>query len=37
MAARPGSAIDGVWLVVHDHASVPADLEHGQAMLHLTP
>ena len=21
--------IDGVWLVVHDHVSVPADLEHG--------
>jgi ketosteroid isomerase-like protein len=29
--------IDGVWLVVHDHASVPADLEHGQAALKLTP
>jgi uncharacterized protein (TIGR02246 family) len=29
--------IDGVWLVVHDHASVPADLEHGQAALNLTP
>jgi ketosteroid isomerase-like protein len=29
--------IDGVWLVVHDHASVPADLEHGQALLNLTP
>jgi ketosteroid isomerase-like protein len=29
--------IDGVWLVVHDHVSVPADLEHGQAVLHLTP
>jgi ketosteroid isomerase-like protein len=29
--------IDGVWLVVHDHVSVPADLAHGQAMLHLTP
>ena len=24
--------IDGVWLVVHDHVSVPADLEHGQAL-----
>ena len=21
--------IEGVWLVVHDHVSVPADLEHG--------
>jgi uncharacterized protein (TIGR02246 family) len=29
--------IDGMWLVVHDHASVPADLEHGHAMVHLTP
>jgi uncharacterized protein (TIGR02246 family) len=29
--------IDGVWLVVHDHMSVPADLAHGQAVLHLTP
>jgi len=29
--------IDGVWLIVHDHVSVPADLEHGQAVLHLTP
>lgn len=29
--------IDGVWLIVHDHASVPADLEHGQAVLNLTP
>ncbi len=29
--------IDGVWLVVHDHASVPADLEHGQALVHLAP
>jgi ketosteroid isomerase-like protein len=25
--------IDGVWLVVHDHVSVPADLEHGKAVL----
>ena len=23
--------IDAVWLVVHDHVSVPADLEHGQS------
>jgi len=29
--------IDGVWLVVHDHVSVPADLAHGQAVLNLTP
>jgi ketosteroid isomerase-like protein len=29
--------IDGVWLVVHDHASVPADLEHGRALVNLTP
>jgi uncharacterized protein (TIGR02246 family) len=29
--------IDGVWLVVHDHASVPADLAHGRAVLDLKP
>ena len=29
--------IDGGWLVVHDHASVPADLEHGRAVLDLKP
>jgi len=29
--------IDGVWLVVHDHVSVPAALEHGKAVLNLTP
>ena len=29
--------IDSVWLVVHDHVSVPADLKHGQAVLNLTP
>jgi ketosteroid isomerase-like protein len=29
--------IDGVWRVVHDHVSVPADLKHGQALLKLTP
>jgi ketosteroid isomerase-like protein len=29
--------IDGVWLVVHDHVSVPADLEQGRAVLNLTP
>jgi ketosteroid isomerase-like protein len=29
--------IDGVWLIVHDHVSVPADLEHGHAVLDLAP
>jgi ketosteroid isomerase-like protein len=29
--------IDDVWLVVHDHVSVPAELEHGRAVLNLTP
>jgi ketosteroid isomerase-like protein len=29
--------VGGVWLVVHDHVSVPADLEHGRALLNLTP
>src|SRR5262245_16239365 len=29
--------IDGVWLVVHDHVSVPADPMHGRAVLNLTP
>jgi ketosteroid isomerase-like protein len=29
--------IEGVWLVVHDHASVPADLEHARAVVNLTP
>ena len=29
--------IDGVWLVVHDHVSVPADIEHAKAVLNLTP
>jgi ketosteroid isomerase-like protein len=29
--------IDGVWQVVHDHVSVPADLERGKAALNLTP
>ena len=29
--------IHGVWRIVHDHVSVPADLEHGQAFLNLTP
>jgi len=29
--------VDGVWLIVHDHVSVPADLKHGQALLNLRP
>jgi ketosteroid isomerase-like protein len=29
--------VNGVWLIVHDHVSVPADLEHGQAAMNLTP
>jgi ketosteroid isomerase-like protein len=29
--------LEGVWLIVHDHVSVPADLKHGQAVLDLTP
>lgn len=29
--------IDGVWQVVHDHASVPAQLESGQAAVDLKP
>ena len=29
--------MDGAWLVVHDHASVPADLEHGKSVTDLTP
>jgi uncharacterized protein (TIGR02246 family) len=29
--------IDGFWLVVHDHVSVPADLKHGRAVLNLAP
>ena len=29
--------IDGIWLVVHDHVSVPADLERGKAVTNLTP
>ncbi len=29
--------IDGAWRIVHDHASVPAHLEDGQAVLNLTP
>ena len=29
--------IDGAWLIVHDHVSVPADLAHGRAAVSLTP
>ncbi len=29
--------IDGVWLIVHDHVAVPADLKTGQAVLSLRP
>ena len=29
--------IEGVWLVVHDHVSVPADPVHGKAVMNLTP
>ena len=29
--------IDGKWLIVHDHISVPADLDTGKALLDLKP
>jgi ketosteroid isomerase-like protein len=29
--------IGGKWLIVHMHASVPVDLEHGKAVLDLKP
>ena len=29
--------IDGVWLIVHDHVSVPADLQRAHALVNLTP
>ncbi|HXW45203.1 MAG TPA: nuclear transport factor 2 family protein [Streptosporangiaceae bacterium] len=29
--------IDGNWLIVHDHASVPLDVESGRAVLDLEP
>jgi ketosteroid isomerase-like protein len=29
--------IEGTWLIVHDHVSVPADLKAGKALLALTP
>jgi hypothetical protein len=29
--------MNGKWLIVHDHISVPADFESGKAMLDLKP
>jgi ketosteroid isomerase-like protein len=29
--------VDGIWLIVHDHVSFPADLERGHAFLDLIP
>jgi ketosteroid isomerase-like protein len=29
--------INGKWLIVHDHISVPADLDTGKAVLDLKP
>ena len=29
--------IDGVWLIVHDHVSVPSDPANGRAVLDLKP
>jgi ketosteroid isomerase-like protein len=29
--------VDGHWLIVHDHVSVPADPESSQALLNLEP
>ena len=29
--------IDGNWVIVHDHVSVPIDLESGRALLNLKP
>ena len=29
--------INGKWMVTHEHASVPFDVESGQAALHLKP
>jgi len=29
--------VDGTWLIVHDHVSVPADFESGKAALDLKP
>ena len=29
--------IDGEWLMIHDHVSVPIDLATGKALLNLSP
>jgi ketosteroid isomerase-like protein len=29
--------IDGRWLIVHEHVSVPVDLKSGRALTDLTP
>jgi len=29
--------VNGAWLIVHDHCSVPFDPQSGQAMLDLAP
>lgn len=29
--------INGVWLIVHDHVSVPAEIAHGGAVVDLRP
>ena len=29
--------VDGKWIIVHDHASVPLDLKSGQPLLDLNP
>jgi len=29
--------LDGNWLIVHDHVSVPADFATGKALLNLSP
>jgi len=29
--------VNGTWLIVHDHVSVPADFESGKAALDLKP
>ena len=36
-AAGLAMAVAGLWLIVHDHVSVPADLARGQAVLDLQP
>jgi ketosteroid isomerase-like protein len=30
-------SINGQWLIVHTHVSVPVDVEHGKAVLDLSP